>query len=158
VHPITWILTRKTWNPSNSNRHQIWGKRCRLEPLNQPRSKRRPRGGRWAASWSQKSARAIVHHRPCSDEGSRHREPSWSRSPPRFTPGKDLVDPHIILPQKPYITMPQRALERSSDEPPMAPPHWACAPPPSVGLDVSHPFVDGGPGLDHRYRFILIKS
>jgi hypothetical protein len=41
---------------------------------------------------------------------------------------------------------------------PMAPPHQTYAPPSSVEFDVSHPLVDGGPELDCRYPFILIKS
>jgi hypothetical protein len=40
----------------------------------------------------------------------------------------------------------------------MAPPCWTYAPPPSTWFDVSRPLVDGGPRLDCRYPFVLIKS
>jgi hypothetical protein len=40
----------------------------------------------------------------------------------------------------------------------MVPPRRTYAPPPSTGFDVSRRLVDGGPGLDCRYPFILIKS
>jgi hypothetical protein len=53
-------------------------------------------------------------------------EPSWSRSLLHFASDNDPVDPRV--------TVPRRARERSSDEPPMAPPHQACAPPCQPGL------------------------
>jgi hypothetical protein len=154
VHPIAQNLTHKVWNPPNPSRHKIWAKRRRLEPLNRPRNKRRPQGRHWATSWSQKSAGDAAHRRPCLEEGSHCREPSWSHSPPRFAPSMDPIDPCVILPQKPHVTVPRRAREQSSGEPPMAPPHQACAPPLSAEFDVSRPLVDGGPGLDRRYPYI----
>jgi hypothetical protein len=40
----------------------------------------------------------------------------------------------------------------------MAPPCWTYASALSVGFDVSRLLVDGGPGLECRYPFVLIKS
>jgi hypothetical protein len=152
------ILTYKAWNPLNPSHHQIRDQCHRFEPLNWPRSKRRPQGRRWATSWSRKSAGVAAHYSPSSEEGSRHRKPSWSCSPPCFAPGKHPIDPRIILPQKPHVTVPRRDREQSSSEPPMASPHRACALPPSIGFDVSRLLIDGGPGLDHRYPVVSIKS
>jgi hypothetical protein len=59
--------------------------------------------------------------------------------------------------RKHRVTVPRRAQERSSGEPPMAP-RWALAPPSSAGFAMSRPLKDGGPGSDHRYPFILIIS
>jgi hypothetical protein len=145
------ILTRKAWNLPNPSCHQIRAKRHRLEPLNQPRSKRIPQRRRWAASWSRKSTEAAAHRCPCSEEGSHRCEPSWSHSPSRFASGQNPVDPHIILPQNPHVTVPRSAWERNTCEPPMALSRQACAPPPSTRFDVTRSPVDGGPGLDHRY-------
>jgi hypothetical protein len=158
AQPIARILASKAWNPPNPSHHQIWAKRHRLEPLNQPRSKRKPRGRCWDTYWSQKRAEAAAHHCPCLEEGSCCREPSWSRSSPYFALSTNAVDPHVVLPQKHRVTMPRRARVRSPDEPPMVPPRWTCALPPSAGCDVSHPLIDGGPGLDRRYTFVLIQS
>jgi hypothetical protein len=158
VHPIAQILTHKAWKPLNPSHHEIRAKRHQLEPLNWPRSKRRPRGRRWAASWSQKSTGAAAHYCPCLEEWTHCRDPSWSCSSPRFTPGKDPVDPCIVLPPKPCVTIPWRAWEWSSTEHPMAPPWRAYAPPLSAGFDVSRTLVDGGRGLHHRYPFVLIRS
>jgi hypothetical protein len=79
--------------------------------------------------------------------------------PRRVSPWvRTLSTPRVILLQKPHVTVPQRAREWSSGESPMAPPRQACALPPSAGCDVNRPLVDGGPGLDRRYHFVLIKS
>jgi hypothetical protein len=99
VHPIAWILARKARNPLNPSHHQIWAIHCRLEPLNWPRSKRRPRGRRWTTSWSQKSAGAAVSHLG--------------------------VVPCRVLPPKPRVIVPRRAREWTFGEPPMVPPHRA---------------------------------
>jgi hypothetical protein len=70
---------------------------------------------------------------------------------------RTLLTPTLFCPPKPRAAVPKRAHEQSSDKPLMAPPWRTYAPHLSAGFDVSRPLIDGGPGLDCRYLFILIK-
>jgi hypothetical protein len=94
----------------------IWSREYHRSPESCPV----PRLGR-------RTSRTTAHHRPCSEEGSCHRKPSRSCSPPRPASSENPLRPQSTLVHSAMRSPPRSTTPTPLRQAPMEPPPCACA-------------------------------
>jgi hypothetical protein len=147
------LFACKTWNPPNPSRHQIWAIHHRLEPLNRPRSKRRPRGRRWTTSWSRSFTGGRPHRRLPVDHLL------WSGSAIVSGQNKFPSSPRSSRKNQIRAWWPIGRVWAPSSRRPWGP-RCSTSAEPSKGRRCApgRPFIDRRPGLEWGYPSFSLKS